>query len=138
VSAAQASGATARAFAPSHWRATSLRLVPTPGRRAPRAAFVTVVMLVLGAGLVGLLLVTTGMQQRAFVLFEMQGQVADLREQRQTLTAELAEREAPGSLARAATLIGMVPNDTPAFLDLESSTVRGELVPAPVPPGGDR
>ncbi|MGB9372774.1 MAG: hypothetical protein WCA82_01295 [Jiangellales bacterium] len=138
MSAAHVSGATARAFAPTHWREASLRLVPTPGRRAPRAAFVTVVMLVLGTGLVGLLLMTTGMQQRAFALFEMQGQVADLREQRQTLTAELAEREAPGALAKAATLAGMVPNDTPAFLDLESATILGEIVPAPVPPGGGR
>ncbi|MGA7688263.1 MAG: hypothetical protein WCA29_03430 [Jiangellales bacterium] len=138
MSAAHVSGATARAFSPTHWREASLRLVPTPGRRAPRAAFVTVVMLVLGAGLVGLLLVTTGMQQRAFALFEMQGQVADLREQRQTLTAELAEREAPGALVKAATRAGMVPNDTPVFLDLESATILGEIVPAPVPPGGGR
>ena len=138
MSAAQATGATARVFAPSHWREASLRLVPTPGRRAPRAAFVAVVMLVLGIGLVGLLLMTTGMQQRAFALFEMQSEVADLREQRQTLTAELAQREAPGALAKAATLAGMVPNETPAFLDLESATILGEIAPAPEPPGGGR
>jgi hypothetical protein len=138
VSAVHASGATARAFVPTHWREASLRLVPTPGRRAPRAAFVTVIMLVLGSGLVGLLLLTTSMQQRAFALFDMEYQVADLREQRQTLTADLAEREAPGALAKAATQAGMVPNTAPAFLDLDSRTLLGEIVPAPLPPGGRR
>lgn len=138
MSAVGAVGATALRFVPDQWRTASLHLVPTPGRRAPRAAFVALVMAVLAIGLVGLLVLTTGMQQRAFAVFDLQNEIASLREQRQVLTAELAAKEAPGALAEAATLVGMVPNDSPVFLDLESGAIRGELVPADVPPGGGR
>ena len=121
-----------------HWKQASLRLVPTPGRRAPRAAFVGLVMAILAAGLIGLLLLTTSMQQSAFALFDAETQIAGLRQERQSLAAELAAREAPASLAEAAALVGMVPNDAPAFLDLDAGTIRGELVPAPAPPGARR
>lgn len=133
MSAVHAAGSTARRLVGDQWRTASLRLVPTPGRRAPRAAFVSLVLAVLGVGLVGLLLLTTAMQQRAFALFEIENEIASLREQRQMLTAELAQLEAPAALAEAATGIGMVPNDTPAFLDLDAGALRGELVPAPWP-----
>ena len=128
MSAHSLAGGSAR-LVPEPLRAASLRLVPRPGRRAPRAAFVALVLAVLAVGLVGLLLLTTQMQQRAFTLFEVQTDVTVLREQRQTLKAELALRESPGSLAESARLLGMVPNESPAFLDLESGAIRGELVP---------
>ncbi len=87
---------------------------------------------------VGLLVLTTAMQQRAFTIFAVENEIAGLREERQMLTAELAELEAPGALAEAASRVGMVPNDAPAFLDLDAGTIRGELVPAPWVPGGNR
>lgn len=138
MSAVQAAGAGALRLVPQNWRTASLHLVPTPGRRAPRAAFVALVVGVLAVGLVGLLLLTTAMQQRAFALFDMQNEIATLRLERQTLTAELAAREAPDALATTAARLGMVPNESPAFLDLESGNLRGELVPAAAPPGGGR
>ena len=138
MSAVQAAGTSAMRFVPDRWRASSLRLVPTPGRRAPRAAFVSVVMALLAGGLIGLLLLTTGMQQSAFALFDAETEVAGLRQERQTLAAELAAREAPAALASAAALTGMVPNNSPAFLDLDAGTIRGELLPAEAPPGGHR
>jgi hypothetical protein len=136
MSAVQTAGALRRV--PGQWREASLRLVPTPGRRAPRAAFVALVVAILGTGLIGMLVLTTSMQQSAFALFDAQAEISDLRQERQTLAAELAAREAPASLAKAATLAGMVPNDTPAFLDLDAGAIRGELVPAPARPGGSR
>jgi cell division protein FtsB len=99
---------------------------------------VGVVLSVLAVGLVGLLLLTTQMQQRAFALFDLQSEIGALREQRQSLQAELAQLEAPASLAESARLLGMVPNQSPAFLDLDSGTVRGELVPAPAQVGAVR
>lgn len=138
MSAVHALGTTARRLVPDQWREASLRLVPTPGRRAPRAAFVSLVVALLGVGLVGLLVLTTAMQQRAFTIFEVENEIAGLREERQMLTAELAELEAPGALAEAASRVGMVPNDAPAFLDLEAGTILGELAPAPWVPGGNR
>lgn len=137
MSAHALAGVSAR-FVRQPLRAASLRLVPTPGRRAPRAAFVGLVLAVLAVGLVGLLLLTTQMQQRAFALFDLQSDIGVLREQRQSLQAELAQRESPASLAESARLLGMVPNESPAFLDLQSGTVRGELVPAPAPVGAVR
>jgi hypothetical protein len=138
MSAVHAAGTSALRLVGDQWRSASLRLVPSPGRRAPRAAFVGLVVAVLAVGLVGLLLLTTAMQQRAFALFEIENEIAGLREQRQILTAELAQLEAPGALAEAAGSIGMVPNDTPVFLDLESGALRGEVVPAPWPAGDGR
>jgi len=138
MSAVQTAGANALRLVPDSWRESSLRLVPTPGRRAPRAAFVTVVMTILAGGLVGLLLLTTSMQQTAFALFDVETEIAGLRQDRQSLAAELAAREAPGALASAAALAGMVPNGSPAFLDLDAGTIRGELVPAEAPPGARR
>ena len=113
----------------------SRRLLPGSWTIPARAAFVAMVLTVLAAGLVGLLLLTTGMQQRAFTLFDLENEITDLREQRQLLVADLASRESPAALAESARLLGMVPNDTPVFLDLDRGTLRGELVPADAVPG---
>lgn len=137
MSAHALAGASAR-LVTEPLRAASLRLVPAPGRRAPRAAFVALVLGVLAVGLLGLLLLTTQMQQRAFTLFDLQNQVDTLNEQRQTLQTALAQKESPASLAESARLLGMVPNQSPAFLDLQTGTIRGELVPAPAGAGGGR
>jgi hypothetical protein len=123
---------------PEPLRAASLRLVPQPGRRAPRAAFVAVVLGVLGAGLLGLLLLTVQMQQAAFTLFDVQTDIARLSEQRQSLQTTLAQKESPASLSESARLLGMVPNETPAFLDLQTGSIRGELTPAPAVAGAGR
>jgi hypothetical protein len=123
---------------PEAVRAASLRLVPHPGRRAPRAAFVALVVSLLGLGLLGLLILTTTMQQRAFLLFDLQSEIDGLSVQKQMLAAEIAEKQSPASLARSARLLGMVPTSTPAFLDLETGRIQGELVPAQAPPGAAR
>jgi hypothetical protein len=138
MSASSLAGSPGRRLVPAPLRAPSLRLVPSPGPRAPRAAFVALVLVLLAGGLVGLLVLTTTMQQRAFALFDVQNEIATLREERQLLVAELAQRESPAALARSARLLGMVPNDTPAFLDLGTGRIRGELVPAPARSGAGR
>jgi hypothetical protein len=46
--------------------------------------------------------------------------------------------QSPASLARSARLLGMVPTSSPAFLDLETGRIQGELVPALAPPGAAR
>ena len=136
MSAAGLTGASRRLVPWTGRSRSSLRVVPALGRRAPRAAFVALVLGLLAAGLVGLLLLTTGMQQRAFALFDLENEITDLREQRQLLVADLASRESPAALAESARLLGMVPNDTPAFLDLETGTLLGELLPADAIAGG--
>jgi hypothetical protein len=138
VSASSSAAAAPRHLVPPPLRAASLRLVPHPGHRAPRAAFVALVLTLLGAGLVGLLILTTTMQQRAFTLFEVQAEISELQVVQQTLQTQLAEKQSPASLARSARLLGMVPSATPAFLDLSTGEIRGELVPAAAPPGALR
>lgn len=138
MSAVASAGITARRLVGDPWRRASLRLVPEPGHRAPRAAFVALVLGLLGVGLIGLLVLTTGMQQRAFTIFDLSNEVSVLREERAMLAAELAGLEAPAALAEAADRLGMVPNDTPAFLDLDRGEIRGSLVPASTVAGVDR
>ena len=77
-----------------------LRLVAPVRSRASRAPFVVVVLTVLGAGLVGLILLSTVLQAQAF------------------------------EIARLSTRAGMVPNANPAFLRPSDGEVIGDPEPA--------
>lgn len=100
-------------------RRPSLRVVPGGRTRAPRAPFVVLVLLVLGAGLVGLLLLNTGLQQGSFELRDLQREARLLRDQHATLTQEVAHRSAPDELAERADSLGMVPAGSLEYLVLD-------------------
>ncbi|HSK25866.1 MAG TPA: hypothetical protein VK894_03045 [Jiangellales bacterium] len=102
--------------------------------RPARTPFVVLVLLVLGAGLVGLLLLNTSLQQGSFHLDELERSTAELRDRQQALAREVAVREAPDNLARRAAALGMVPDPSPAYLRLPEGTVSGDLEPAGAAP----
>jgi hypothetical protein len=123
-----------------------LTVVPRLRSRAPRVPFVTLVSLVLLAGVIGLLLFNTSMQQASFAESRLTAQATALSARQQALAIELEELRDPQRLATQACALGMVVGPTAAFLDVDTGTVTGtptpavagpcgfEPVPRPVPP----
>lgn len=95
--------------------------------RAPRAPFVLLVVGLLGGGLVSLLLLNTVLAQDAFALHALRQRTATLEEREQALRQEVAQAEAPQTLARKARALGMVPAPGSAFID----TGRGKIIGNP-------
>jgi hypothetical protein len=100
---------------------------------APRAPFVMLVLILVAAGIVGLLVLNTKINKDSFRLEGLRDQqaVLDLREQQ--LRSELAARQSPGELAAAARRLGLVQDENPAFLYLPD----GRVVEVPQPGGAD-
>lgn len=104
-----------------------LKLVPSASPRAARAPFVALVMMLLVGGLVGLLVLSTTLQQGAFAVHDVELETSALRNRQQALVEEVARRESPVELAARATALGMQPNRAPAFLQLPEGTLVGPV-----------
>jgi hypothetical protein len=102
-----------------------LTLVPARSPRSPRAPFAVLVFVILGAGVVGLLMFNTHMQQASFYATRLQRQADDLTARQQALDMELERLRAPQRLATAAKDLGMVAPGVPAFVNLTDGTVVG-------------
>jgi len=103
-----------------------LTVVPRPGRvRAARVPFVTLVSLILVAGVVGLLMFNTTMQQNAFKATALETQAADLQSKQQTLETELDKLRDPQHVGGWAHTHGYVLPACPSFIKLSSGTVVG-------------
>ena len=111
------------------------RLTVVPPRRAigrtqaARTPFAVLVIGMLVAGVVGLLMFNTNMQQASFKATALQEQVNTLTAREQALNMELDSLRNPQRLAVAAKDLGMVPPSQPAFIRLDG-TVLGAPVPA--------
>lgn len=106
-----------------------LRVVPRLSPSSPRVPFVTLVSLLLVAGVVGLLMFNTHMQQNAFAATELERHANDLTAQEQTLQMQLEELRDPQRVAEQAQALGMVPATKPAFIRITDGKVLG--VPSP-------
>jgi hypothetical protein len=107
-----------------------LTVVPRLRSEAPRVPFVTLVSLLLVAGVVGLLLFNTSMQQKAFAATALENRASDLASKEQTLRMELDELRNPQAVAERAQGLGMVPATNPAFIKLADGSIVGEPEPA--------
>jgi cell division protein FtsB len=107
-----------------------LTVVPRTRTRTSRLPFVTLVSFVLLAGVVGLLMFNTSMQQAAFAATSMEQQASTLTAREQTLRMELDGLRDPQRVARQAQRMGMVIPATPAFLRLADGIVLGTPTPA--------
>lgn len=110
------------------WQAVErarLALVPVRRVDAPRAPFAVLVLVILGAGVVGLLMFNTQMQQDSFYATRLQQQADRLTAQQQSLQMELDGLRDPQHLAQAATWLGMVPAPVPAQINLLTGKVEG-------------
>lgn len=110
--------------------ATALRLVPQRRSSAPRAPFITMVVLLLAGGLLGLLALNTVLAEGAFRVHTLKAETKALADQEQTLEREVETLRTPRNLAERASELGMVQGSTPAFLRLSDGAVLGAEVPA--------
>ena len=111
------------------------RLLPesTPKRRARLGIFAIVCLAIATVGLVSMLIVNTMLASGAFTVSELQAEKALLLEEEQQLTQDIAVASSPLLLEERARAMGMVPQDAPAFIDLEAGTIVGNTVPQPEP-----
>jgi len=111
------------------------RLTVVPQRamgrtQAARTPFAVLVIAMLAAGVVGLLMFNTNMQQDSFRATSLQRQAADLSAKQQSLNMELDQLRNPQRLAVAAKALGMVAPAQPAFVRLSDGRVLGTPAPA--------
>lgn len=107
-----------------------LQVVPRVRQRAPRVPFVVLVSLVLVAGLVGLLMFNTSMQQATFTSAALEDKADILAAREQTLRRELEALRDPQKVATRAQEMGMVVPAAPTFLNLEDGSITGPALPA--------
>lgn len=106
-----------------------LTVVPRPAGRAPRLPFVALVVALLTAGLVGLLLLNTGLESGAYRVSALRSQESALQLQQQALLLKVAALQEPQAVAEKAQRLGMVANVSPAFISLETGKILGTSIP---------
>jgi hypothetical protein len=107
-----------------------LRLVAPVTSRARRTPFVVILLAIIGGGLVGLILISTAMQAQTFELATLTAEARELEVAQEALEREVRELESPENLGPLAVAHGMVPNQTPVYLQLSDGTVKGSPKPA--------
>lgn len=113
------------------------RLTVVPRTRAARAArvpFVLFVSAILLAGVIGLLMFNTSMQQASFALDTYSDRAVSLAAREEQLTAELEDLRDPQSIADWAQRAGMVAPTCTPYLNTATGKVTGETCPAEAGP----
>ncbi|MFB9314927.1 hypothetical protein [Nocardioides plantarum] len=108
-----------------------LAAVPRLRSRAPRVPFVALVSLLLLAGVVGLLLFNTSLQQASFTAQRLQDQSDVLTAREQALSTELDRLRSPARLEALACKLGMVIGSSAGVIDVRTGKVVGKPVAAP-------
>ena len=103
-----------------------LSLVTTPLVRMAAFPFVLLVAGILALGMLGLLLLNTTLQTRAFEVRELRTTATVLAFNQSELESEVATAGSPEVLARRASALGMRPNPYPAFIELPSGKILGK------------
>lgn len=106
-------------------------VAPLRPERASRGVFALVVTGVLGLGLVGMLLINTTVAQGAYTLSELKGQQQELNQALATLTEQVEAAGAPAILEANARALGMVPSETPVFIEVPDGRILGKPKAAP-------
>lgn len=107
-----------------------LSVVPVRRSRAPRMPFAVLVFAILGAGVVGLLMFNTHMQQMSFYATSLETRADALVARQQSLDMQLDRLRDPQRLAREGRRLGMVAPAVPAFIRLSDGTILGKPTPA--------
>jgi hypothetical protein len=128
--------ATARAFLPSRTPIKNrkpvtertaeviLGLFPdvNSGARATQKYFAKFLTIVSLAGFLALLGINTLLAQDAFTLSNLKYEAKQVADQRDAINRSIDSHAAPEKLAAAAMRLGMLPSETPIFLDLTPVT----------------
>ena len=98
----------------------TLRAIDVHPLRVSRLGFLIVLLTVLGAGMVGVLVLNTVIQERATQVRAVQRQAEELGYQQASLTAEVERLRSSQDLAARAWEMGLRPNPYPVFVQLEA------------------
>ncbi|NUT36939.1 MAG: hypothetical protein HOV79_28110 [Hamadaea sp.] len=115
---------------PAEQERPKLRLAPPMPVGGPRVPFVVMIVVLVMAGVVGILALNQKINENAFRLDNLRAEQAKLDRQEQDLNQQIAEKEAPGNLAAQARKLGLVPAGAPAFIRLPDGRVVGVPQPA--------
>jgi len=107
-----------------------LRLAPPPAASGLRVPFVVMIVVLVIAGVVGILALNQKITENAFELDRLHAEQAQLDRQEQDLDERIAEKESPGNLAAAARKLGLIPAGAPAFIRLPDGRISGVPQPA--------
>ncbi|GHJ44959.1 hypothetical protein Cs7R123_23010 [Catellatospora sp. TT07R-123] len=111
-------------------RRPRLRLAPPVPVAAPRTPFVLLIVVVVVAGVLGILVLNTKIAESGLQLTELKHKQAQLDLREQQVSQEIAEAESPGRLEAAAKRLGLVPAGAPAFIRLPDGKIIGVPQPA--------
>lgn len=117
-----------------------LTVAPPAPVAVPRTAFVVLVLVVVAAGVIGILLLNTKVNENAFILYDLTQAQAELDQREQKLEQQIAQASSPAQLAEAARQMGLVQAEELAYLRLPDGEVLHQPVPGvaqPHPSGGD-
>ncbi|MFJ3216035.1 hypothetical protein ACIPLC_08965 [Kitasatospora sp. NPDC086801] len=95
-----------------------------------RTPFAVLVVVLLAAGLLGLLALNTALNEGSFELSRLQKQTTVATDEQQGLQHQIDQSSAPDALARRAAELGMVPAGGMAFLDVPNG---GKVIGTPGP-----
>jgi hypothetical protein len=109
-----------------------LRVAPPAPINVPRAPFVALVLVLVIAGVFGILLINTKTNENSFRLTELQNQQAALDNEQQTLQRQIDFFETPGNIQARARQLGLV-DGHPAYIRLPD----GKIINPPVPGSGE-
>jgi hypothetical protein len=109
-----------------------LRVAPPLPVAVPRAPFLVLLLVIVVAGVFGVLLINTKINENAFTLDNMHNTQSSLDQQEQQLTQDLTKVEAPGNLAALARRLGLVPAGSTAVIRLPD----GQVISVPEPASG--
>jgi hypothetical protein len=100
-----------------------LKLVPDikSGEVVANRTFVILLTAIFTVGLMALLAINTALAQDAFKLSELKVQAQILKDEREAILKEVAQKSSPDKLAESASNLGMVPIASPNFLDMSGS-----------------
>jgi hypothetical protein len=111
-------------------RVTPATVAPPAPMALPRAPFLVVVVGLVIAGVLGVLVLNTKINENSFVLDGLQARQQAMDQQEQQLSRDLEEAQSPGNLRAAAKRLGLVPAGTPAFITLPDGKIVGVPKPA--------
>lgn len=120
--------------APQTSRPAPLRVVAGRTGDVGRGGFVVLCLLALVLGSLSILLLNTSRAKATFELRDLQARSDALTDTQEALEQSIAGQAAPAALAQRARKLGMVPNESAAFLRLSDGRILGVAKPAVADP----
>jgi hypothetical protein len=111
-----------------------LRAVAPQEAVKSRMPFAIMLSVLLILGMAGVVFLSTIVQSQSMQISSMKSQLNTLDTEYESLQVQVDQKRAAPQLTQQALALGMVPNLTPAQLDLVDGTITGQLVPAVADP----